>query len=925
VSGRYYPNPPDTLFAWGAITIHRHYILAVPSVPTSSPRPLHELLAERVDAWRLAGYPSQEAPAIGEVLEWARGEGGGNARFLRAAQIRALEAYWYLRLVERTPDILALHRKLFPTSRDLRIALGLTADGLRDIAEDIGLDALLDRVKSDDQLVKDFKLEALRETLTLAYPSYILALAMGAGKTILIGAIIATEFAMAIENPDGPFVQNALVFAPGTTIIVSLRELLEVPWERVLPPRLHKVFAASVKFNFTRDGSPTIDVVDGSLFNVVVTNTEKIRIQKENIRKGDLGPLFGDRQLDEARRDVANRRLQAIASLPHLGVFSDEAHHTYGQGLDTELKKVRKTVDYLATRTNLICVVNTTGTPYFKRQPLKDVVVWYGLSQGIRDGILKDVGDNVRSYEFDGDTARYVRHVIEDFVKDYGGVRLPDGSPAKLAIFFPQTDDLAELKPVVEATVTAAGLPTSCILVNTSDPTLTKTQDVEAFDDLNHPASPHRVMLLVNKGTEGWNCPSLFACALARTLRSSNNFVLQAATRCLRQVPGNTHQARIYLSADNFSTLDNQLRETYGESIQDLNHGGHESATARIVLRKPQLPPVVLKRQVKTVTRSEESAKPIELTRPNLEQSGLIERSHTVGEPTAGLGVLRPAGPGVTILVEPAMMSTRMAANEIASRTRADYWTVLDQLNALYDGDVPANHLDSLSAMVEHAVGSYIVRTEWVDVALALVRLDPVTGLPHADGWRREIGQDGADVYVADIIYPKQREHLLSRVEDHAAALATGLGYHYTPYDFDSNPERSFFEQMLERLRMNPADVEEILFTGALTDPGKTEFFVEYRDTGGKWRRYTPDFVIRRRPAPGAAPGTGAVMIVEVKREHDRAHPEDGEHGRKAMAVRRLVDLDPERLRYEILFTDGATIAADAVDRVLTAPGERSA
>ena len=46
----------------------------------------------------------------------------------------------------------------------------------------------------------------MRETLTLDYPSYILALAMGAGKTILIGAICATEFAMALEYPDGPFV-----------------------------------------------------------------------------------------------------------------------------------------------------------------------------------------------------------------------------------------------------------------------------------------------------------------------------------------------------------------------------------------------------------------------------------------------------------------------------------------------------------------------------------------------------------------------------------------------------------------------------------------------------------------------------------------------------------------------------------------------
>lgn len=41
------------------------------------------------------------------------------------------------------------------------------------------------------------------------------------------------------------------------------------------------------------------------------------------------------------------RSTKEIASLPHLAIFSDEAHHTYGLSLDTELKKVRRTVDCL--------------------------------------------------------------------------------------------------------------------------------------------------------------------------------------------------------------------------------------------------------------------------------------------------------------------------------------------------------------------------------------------------------------------------------------------------------------------------------------------------------------------------------------------------------------------------------------------------
>jgi type III restriction enzyme len=263
-----------------------------------------------------------------------------------------------------TTHIFDLYRELYPKPRELREALGLTADAIRDFAEDSGQEALWERIRTDDNFVRDFKLEALRESLNLAYPSYILALAMGAGKTILIGAIIATEFALAQDYPDGPFVQNALVFAPGKTILESLRELAAVPYDRILPPRLHKAFAASVKLTFTRDGEKDVPVIRGSLFNLVVTNTEKIRIRKETVRQSDLGRLFSTAQVDTARAEVANLRLQAIASLPHLAVFSDEAHHTYGQALDTDLKRVRQTVDYLAANTHLVAVVNTTGTPY---------------------------------------------------------------------------------------------------------------------------------------------------------------------------------------------------------------------------------------------------------------------------------------------------------------------------------------------------------------------------------------------------------------------------------------------------------------------------------------------------------------------------------------------------------------------------------
>ena len=869
------------------------------------PAPLYQLLAAEAQAWEEKCYPCEDYPAIGEILEWQTDPETADLRYLRKPQFRALAVYWYLRLIKRTPHIFHLYADMYPKPAELLQVLGLDKDEIRDYVLNEGIDGLWRRVESDDGFVRDFRLQALRESLTLDYPSYILALAMGAGKTILIGAIIATEFAMALEYPaqstddDRPFVANALVFAPGKTIIESLRELSEIPYDRVLPPRLYKAFSASVKLTFTRDGEKDIPVIRGSSFNVVVTNTEKIRIQKETIRKSDLGRIamsYGEDEEDRARQEVANLRLQAIASLPHLAVFSDEAHHTYGQSLGTRLKRVRQTVDYLAANTNLICVINTTGTPYFKRQALRDVVIWYGLSEGIRDGILKDLAGNIQAYDFSGQAAPYVSHVVRSFFEDYGDVRLPNGAPAKLALYFPQTDDLSELKPVVDQTLLEVGQSPALCLVNTSDESLTRQADIDAFNRLNDPDAPHRVILLVNKGTEGWNCPSLFACALARKLRTSNNFVLQTATRCLRQVPGNPHKARVYLSSDNFAILDRQLRETYGESISNLNHAGQETRRARIVLRKLDLPPLVVTRVIRTVVKREGQVKPLQLKRPQGGSADDLElRVFTLAQQQATDSVLRQVGDGIALQTSSEGLDHYQAALELSVRYRVAMAQLVGILRGLYETeDIPVSHLPALARQIEEQTRCYEVREEKVDVALALVK---------PQGFVSELDPSGAEVYTAEIAYPKDKEALLMRWSDMQGRNPHDFGFHYDPYNFDSNPEQSFFESMLDALNIHPDKVEDIYFTGALTNPDQTDFFVEYKDEKGKWRRYTPDFLIRRKDQ--------RTLIVEIKKEHDRQHPVDGEEGRKALAVRRWEELNPDRLRYEMIFPPGGVVTHD--------------
>jgi len=784
---------------------------------------LYEALSMHVAAWREDGYKHDEFPAIAEIVEWARQPDVPNFR-LRAPQLRALETYWYLRLVEETPHIFDLYQSLFPKKKELLEAFGISDEAFS--RADYDLDTLVESIRNDPDFVKEFRLEAVRETLTLDYPSYILALAMGAGKTILIGGIFATEFAMAQEYPDNGFVENALVFAPGKTIIESLRELAEMKYEAVLPPRMYKSFAATLKLTFTRDGDPDIPVTRGSSWNVIVTNTEKIRIQKENIRKSDLGPLFNKEKEDEAKAEVANLRLQAIASLPKLAIFSDEAHHTYGQAMDADLKKVRKTVDYLhnphsesekreAHETQLVCVVNTTGTPYFQRQPLRDVVAWYGLSEGIHDGILKEVAGNIYGIDFQGNEKEYLSFVVEDFFKTYGEVALPDGTPTKIAIFFPQTDDVAELRPIIETTLTKIGLSPALILEHH-----TKKESKADFDRFKSKDSPHRIALLVDRGVEGWNVPALFACALARQLKSSNNFVLQAASRCLRQVVGNDAKARIYLSIENRSVLDRQLQETYGETFAALIGGQSHSRQAIITLRKVDLPPLVLRKVVRSVQRIEKENKPVQLTRPTIGATRGTVTAYTPSERGKLLALKE-----VSELYDIDTFDLYTTAQDLARNYRLEAFDILSELRRIYPEQVlPVSHYPELERQIEKQISRYETVEETVEVALALVK---------KEGFEKVTDEQGNETYTAEISYPIDREHLLIHYEAWQKQ-AGKFGFHYTPYNFDSNPEKNFFEVLLEMLKQKPDEVEDTYFTGALTDTKKTDFFIEYRGNDGR-------------------------------------------------------------------------------------------
>jgi type III restriction enzyme len=872
--------------------------------------PLYEILTEKVQAWRLSGYPSPEYPAISEIFDYTWLTPHTQPRFLRLAQIQALETYWYLRLIEKTPHILDLYARLYSKKSERLAALGMEHPDLRELAIDFDFKDILAKVRSDDAFVKKYHLEALRETLDLDYPSYILALAMGAGKTMLIGSIIAAEFAMALEYPDAPFIQNALVFAPGLTILDALRELAEIRYDQLLPPRLYKQFAIHYKLTFTRDGEKDLPIIRRSRYNLVVTNTEKIRIQKQTVRQRKGWTQLKLGELEKQEEEIANLRLQAIASLPNLGVFSDEAHHTYGQAMERDLKRVRQTVNYLHENTGLICVVNTTGTPYYKRQLLKDVVVWYSLSEGIRDDILKDLSGSIYAYSFENsNTEAFASDVVRDFFTTYGDVRLPDGSPARLAMYFPQEKDLRLMRPVIERTLISLGLSPETILKNTSKST---QAELDAFKNLNNPNAPHRLILLVNKGTEGWNCPSLFATALARKLKSSNNFVLQAATRCLRQIPGNPHKARIYLSQDNYSTLDAQLQETYGEQLSDLDHAQPRSRQVRLVVRKTAIPRLLVRRLSTTIVPADDELKTsLKLELPASEdRASLMRDRFTLSDHQDGVLQFMDRQEIREIDSE---MDLYTAATHLAAVYRLDVSQIYRQLRRLYAPEqlLPTAHLTSLARQIEFQTLRYQIHTETVEDALALLRLD---------GFEPEPGPHGDVIYTTLISVPLDRLDLLTRLPDSQMKSPLQFGFHYDPYNFDSDAESNFFAWLLGPLHADPDEIQDIYFTGGLTAGVQSDFYIEYQGLDGRSHRYVPDFLLRKKD--------GRCLVVEIKDArwqpsvhedlHRAASGQDGltVEGRKVVALDRWTGLDPDRLAYQVIFVADDSIPVNDLDRV---------
>ncbi len=829
---------------------------------------LNQKIDNDVSQWRKNGYPCQEYPLIKSILAYQMGEEEERQpRYLRRAQLLALEVYWYLRVVKKTPKITDLYKSYYQENELLDV---LRINYPKEHLEIKGTDYLIEEFIKDKKHSKGT--DSIRESLSLDYPSYIFALAMGAGKTVLIGAIISTEFSMSIAYPDADFMHNALVFAPGKTIIESLRELSSISYENILPPGQYRNFMGNIKIRYLSQD----DKIPTNLgeYNIIVTNTEKIILRKEN-KNYTL--------LQEKNKLHENMRLAAICDLQNIGVFSDEAHHTYGNKIGENIKRVRETINHIAKETKLICVVNTTGTPYYKKQMLIDVVIWYGLAEGIKQNVLKSLNEGVREYDIPkNQQGQRAQEIIHDFYEKYRHVTLPSGQKAKIAFYFNRQADLDETKPAIEYALTNLNESPTVVLTNTQQST---SNEITEFNRLNDSNSQKRVILLVGKGREGWNCPSLFACALITQQTSASNSVLQSSARCLRQVPGNNHAARIYLDYDNRIILDKELQENFGPeiSIHGLADEEQEMEEVKIKILKPQLPDLEINTITKRFIKKSLSQKPLKFSPPteNITKSKVIHRDIQLENQGESLVQIDFHTTGFNEKI-----SRYAAAIKIAAPLHLDYIKTLNALKKAYPNDtLPAHHLPDLSEQAAEAIGEYEIKEEKTKLVLALIHTH------NAGGESPFEEKDGCLYHTLRFSTERLKKMKAISVAKKNHSDKYDLSFHYSPYYFDSKDEQSFFQNLLNQLNTKPTEVTGFFFSGGITDPKKTGLWFEYEGKDKLYHKYFPDFVLFKK--------NGDCFIVEIKAERDEHHPDVKA---KCMAVKKLAGIQPEKLKYHVVY-----------------------
>lgn len=831
-----------------------------------------------------------------KFLAYNDGEENPHA-FLRKPQFEALEMYVFVKEFMNNKQVYEMfddwrHRRdrfsdasYYSVDKGGQIRLGV------DLTE-----------KQTDTLFKQMK--KYRES----YPNYIYALTMGLGKTILMATCIFYEFLLAKKYPrDKRFCHNALVFAPDKTVLQSLREIMTFDKSKVVPSEYARVLDSNIKFHFLDEAGTILHTIDDSDFNIIISNTQKIIVKKKRKASTPTETLFAgtgsllsavygaDNDDDDAWDDTTlmdNQRFKKLCRLPQLGVYVDEAHHLFGADLEKQIRSsgakktsLRDTINLLAENTSIVACYNYTGTPYVKNQLLPEVVYAYGLRESIWNGFLKDADpigfENVKNEEF-------LTAVVRTFWERYGG-KIYEGLNPKLAIYASGVEEAAtEVKPVLEKILADLGIPTSKILLNVGDAKYTKNDDIRDFNNLDVPGSEgneKQFIILVEKGKEGWNCRSLIGVALFRSPKSKI-FVLQATMRCLRAITDEHLTATVFLSKENYDTLDDELHKNFNMEIKDIKNPSNDDRHKYQVRVLPPLRTITLKRVWHEYTLHEkEYTEPVDFKLADAELSKyasiMYERDSLARDTTV-------KEKNIDHLKDNMRYSEFSLTGEVSRYLN---------ISCILAARILRESVDGIDAVLE-AVNRYnAVLEDYIIPAVFHALFDVTSELKTED---KEL------VLLRE---PKDAGYYEFSAKDDLVLTNRYLGFtpeqlkksfHADTYCFDSIPEKECFMQYI-----TSGKVAEVYFTGMFTS-NQGDLSVHYYDPeSGRIRQYYPDFLAKM--------ADGSYQLIEVKGDNkiDDAVVKAKQAAAEEMAVASGVDYlmyaGSQVMRTHILEGDSAT------------------
>ena len=266
-----------------------------------------ETIKTKVSDWRENGYQGCFKESV-NILNYVKRVG-----FLHEPQIEALETYIYLKEVVGNKSTAEIFKDTFAKKSDLLRSLGVAERKISDIME---------ADSRDEQIT-----EIIKEKLgSQDYANQVYALTMGSGKTILMATFLIYDFVLSYYHPeDTRFAKNALVFAPDTTIIESLKEIKTFDYSKLLPKEYQNILL-NIKYHYLASTETGLSPIGN--YNVIVSNSQKIILKTRNSdTDSGVKKLFGDKN-ELAKREVENARLRAIRELNNLIIFVDEAHHS---------------------------------------------------------------------------------------------------------------------------------------------------------------------------------------------------------------------------------------------------------------------------------------------------------------------------------------------------------------------------------------------------------------------------------------------------------------------------------------------------------------------------------------------------------------------------------------------------------------------